>query len=175
MKEYMCNFLITRRLKLPTNLASLRHTTAISVLIACTLLGQGCKSASVEQKPNPTPQTQATVTKPESHVLQALEETLKNRLTDPDSAEFRHLTLYRDPDSTRGYTLCGEFNSKNRMGGFTGYRRFVSGGLFEQPENPRIEPTIAGAAIEDNGPPHSDKAFELESKECTGIVVATMP
>ncbi|MGV8805320.1 MAG: hypothetical protein ACWA6Y_10210 [Polaromonas sp.] len=41
------------------------------------------------------------------------------QLKDPDSATFRNETL-RPPG-----TLCGEYNSKNSMGGYAGYARFI--------------------------------------------------
>lgn len=41
------------------------------------------------------------------------------QLKDPDSATFRNETLR--PSST----LCGEYNSKNGMGGYAGYARYI--------------------------------------------------
>lgn len=40
---------------------------------------------------------------------------VRAELTDPDSAKFRN---------QKGY--CGEVNSKNRMGGYTGFVRFIA-------------------------------------------------
>lgn len=52
---------------------------------------------------------------------------VKALLKDPDSAKFQNENL------RFGYTLlnsvlCGEVNSKNEMGGYTGYRRFIASG-----------------------------------------------
>lgn len=45
------------------------------------------------------------------------------------------LSIMKDPESTKfrgeflsGNNLCGEVNSKNSMGGYVGYRRFISDG-----------------------------------------------
>lgn len=40
-------------------------------------------------------------------------------LKDPESAKFRNEFLMRD-------ALCGEVNAKNSMGGYTGFKRFIS-------------------------------------------------
>ena len=42
------------------------------------------------------------------------------RLKDPDSAKFRGLFVFN------GVTLCGEVNSKNSMGGYVGFQRFLN-------------------------------------------------
>jgi hypothetical protein len=39
------------------------------------------------------------------------------RLIDPDSAQFRNVTVVGD-------SVCGEVNSKNRFGGYVGFQRF---------------------------------------------------
>lgn len=48
---------------------------------------------------------------------------LKQRMKDPESAQFRDERMY-----TRGDTLvvCGEVNAKNSFGGYTGFKAFVS-------------------------------------------------
>jgi hypothetical protein len=45
------------------------------------------------------------------------------------------ISIMKDPESTKfrnefmsGEYLCGEVNSKNSMGGYVGYRRFISDG-----------------------------------------------
>ena len=49
-------------------------------------------------------------------------ENLLHRLKDPDSARFRN-TFYKK--SGYNYTLCGYVNSKNSMGGYVGFRKFL--------------------------------------------------
>jgi len=54
---------------------------------------------------------------------------IKDALIDADSAKFKNvffvLTVNRTPFA------CGEVNSKNSMGGYTGYKRFITAGLKE--------------------------------------------
>ncbi|MHA6827401.1 hypothetical protein ACQUJV_14410 [Ralstonia pseudosolanacearum] len=49
---------------------------------------------------------------------------VKQRLRDPDSAEFRN-TKY-GPDILNRKALCGEVNAKNGFGGYAGFKRFIS-------------------------------------------------
>jgi hypothetical protein len=50
---------------------------------------------------------------------------IKARLRDPDSANFRNVRFY----SGGGVPVtCGEVNSKNGFGGYTGFERFISAG-----------------------------------------------
>lgn len=46
-------------------------------------------------------------------------DAIKNLLFDPDSAQFRNEETASDG------SVCGEVNSKNRMGGYVGFTRFV--------------------------------------------------
>lgn len=48
-------------------------------------------------------------------------EIVRERLFDPESARFRN--AFRGPNST--LVWCGEVNARNRMGGFTGYSRYI--------------------------------------------------
>lgn len=48
------------------------------------------------------------------------------KLKDPDSAEFRGVYFHR---GSKGVPVtCGEVNSRNGFGGYTGYQRFISAG-----------------------------------------------
>lgn len=50
---------------------------------------------------------------------------IKTRLKDPDSASFREVHFY----SGGGVPVtCGEVNSKNSFGGYTGFERFIAAG-----------------------------------------------
>jgi len=85
-------------------------------------------------------------------------------MKDPNSATFRNESLHPNPVSTHPVTrlplpgvnrdvLCGEYNSKNAMGGYTGYTRFITkegnfvdlegGGLFPIDKNERWELTAS--------------------------------
>lgn len=50
---------------------------------------------------------------------------IKNRLKDPSSAEFRNVFFSA---SSGKPMVCGEVNSKNGFGGYSGYQRFVAAG-----------------------------------------------
>jgi hypothetical protein len=47
-------------------------------------------------------------------------DAVRATLKDPDSALFRDVEFYRFTGAT-----CGQFNAKNSMGGYVGYRKFV--------------------------------------------------
>lgn len=65
----------------------------------------------------------------QSRIMGAWKGGIKDALIDPDSAEFKNvyfvLTVNRTPFA------CGEVNSKNKLGGYTGYKRFITAGLKE--------------------------------------------
>ncbi|QFU25272.1 hypothetical protein FS418_11180 [Shewanella sp. YLB-09] len=54
---------------------------------------------------------------------------VKQRLKDPNSAEFRNVYFHRGSDNIP--VTCGEVNSKNSFGGYGGFQKFVSGGTLE--------------------------------------------
>ena len=62
------------------------------------------------------------------------EERIRAGLRDPESARFRNESI---STSRTGATLCGQVNSKNAVGGYEGFQRFISG---QTP--PLIEGTI---------------------------------
>lgn len=49
---------------------------------------------------------------------------LEEKLRDPASAQYRNEVLYLFSDDSG--TLCGEVNSKNSFGGYTGFKRFMA-------------------------------------------------
>jgi len=44
---------------------------------------------------------------------------------DPESANFRNLVSVRGDDGNL-IMVCGEVNARNRLGGYTGFKRFIS-------------------------------------------------
>lgn len=56
-------------------------------------------------------------------------EMVKAKLKDPDSAKFKDVFFNRGSDNIP--LTCGQVNSKNSLGGYGGYQRFVSGGSAE--------------------------------------------
>lgn len=69
----------------------------------------------------------ATVNYEAWFVAPKLRAGLLTSLVDADSAQFRGERVVRS-----GTVICGEFNSKNRLGGYAGFRRYMStaGGAF---------------------------------------------
>lgn len=51
---------------------------------------------------------------------------MKSKLKDPHSAEFRNVYFHRGRDGAP--VTCGEINSKNSFGGYSGFQRFLSAG-----------------------------------------------
>lgn len=72
-------------------------------------------TASVDQGPSDT-----TV---KAGAMSAITE----RAVDPGSVRFRNVFVVRQSSGTKA--VCGEFNAKNRMGGYNGYERFISAGV----------------------------------------------
>jgi hypothetical protein len=54
------------------------------------------------------------------------QQAVKRQLVDDRSARFRNVTVVVQSAGTKA--VCGEVNSKNRAGGYAGYRRFISAG-----------------------------------------------
>ena len=54
-------------------------------------------------------------------------ELIADEFSDPDSVKFRRMFISElmNPKGEAVLYLCGEVNAKNRMGGYTGYRRFL--------------------------------------------------
>lgn len=51
---------------------------------------------------------------------------VRSSLTDPNSAQFRN--VYANYTEEFDLVACGQVNSRNRLGGYTGFKRFVSNG-----------------------------------------------
>lgn len=67
-------------------------------------------------------------------MIQELRKPLLADLTDPDSAMFRNEMVVSPWDSS-DVMYCGEFNAKNQMGGYAGYKSFqVNSGNDRRPE-----------------------------------------
>lgn len=70
--------------------------------------------------------------------VNAIEESAKYSLIDPNSAMFRNIRAkeIKREDGTQAVEFCGEVNAKNRMGGYSGFSAF-KGKL--EPGKPLIE------------------------------------
>ena len=53
-------------------------------------------------------------------------DAVRLKLKDADSAEFRNVYFKRGSDGVP--VACGEVNSKNSFGGYSGYQQFISAG-----------------------------------------------
>lgn len=53
------------------------------------------------------------------------QEAIKAKLKDPESAKFKNVFFSRSGDIPM---TCGQVNSKNGFGGYTGFQRFISAG-----------------------------------------------
>lgn len=65
----------------------------------------------------------------DNRMMGAWKGAIQSVLVDPNSADFKDMVFVRDTDGTA--YACGEVNSKNRMGGYTGYKGFITAGLKE--------------------------------------------
>lgn len=58
---------------------------------------------------------------------QQYKDPVEENLFDPDSSRYRNIRYYSPKSKGKKITvMCGKYNAKNRMGGYTGYKRFVS-------------------------------------------------
>ena len=70
-------------------------------------------------------------------------ETIKEHLRDPDSAKFR---WRRDgwSKTKKAWVLCGQVNSKNAYGGYTGYQQFKLNVVMGQGKDWKLAPEGLG-------------------------------
>lgn len=68
-------------------------------------------------------------------------DAVRAALKDPDSAQFRNVYFKRGKDGIP--VACGEVNSKNSLGGYGGYQKFVSAG---KPELTYLEERVSDFA-----------------------------
>lgn len=59
-------------------------------------------------------------------VLAGAQQAIKERAVDPASVRFRRLRVHKQASGTKA--VCGEFNARNRAGGYNGFQRFISAG-----------------------------------------------
>lgn len=84
-----------------------------------------------------SPEQQLRDRAPEYIIVQQAE--IKKRLKDPESAQFRNSAFY----DSRVPVVCGEVNSRNSFGGYTGFQRFVAAG-----EVTRVESEMAAGEMD---------------------------
>lgn len=64
--------------------------------------------------------------KERAQAIALTKEYVAAHLIDPESARFRSMGVYEQ--GFGGIVICGEVNSKNRFGGYVGYRTFIYNG-----------------------------------------------
>ncbi|WP_413975338.1 hypothetical protein [Stenotrophomonas acidaminiphila] len=88
----------------------------------------------VQQPEAPTPEPPMTAAEKKAQqekwfgaeTIVAAERAVRGELKDPDAAQFRDVRA--NYTEQFGLVACGRVNVKNEFGGYTGFRRFVSGG-----------------------------------------------
>lgn len=107
----------------------------ISLLVCLGLLFFGVPAVQSLRTPAQVAKEEATAnpeppasdrTYSDTAVKAAAMSAIKNAAVDPSSVRFRNVTVAEQSSGTKA--VCGEFNAKNRMGGYKGYERFVSAG-----------------------------------------------
>jgi hypothetical protein len=86
------------------------------------LIGLLAASSAFAAKPKPaSPAPDEYFKAVEAKMIAEGQDRITGRLNDPESGRFRNVFV-----SPRGRAVCGEVNAKNRMGGYVGFRRFIS-------------------------------------------------
>lgn len=85
------------------------------------LVGPSYQSPAPISEPAQTVADESPASGVTEELLAAARQTLDNDLADYPSARFRNVTAERTGNSI---AFCGEVNSRNRMGGMTGWQRF---------------------------------------------------
>lgn len=78
--------------------------------------------------------------------LEQAKNVVRRNLTDPDSANFRDVFV-----TPKGAIVCGEVNAKNQVGGYVGFRRFISVGssvYFDGPESSFVRNSWASECLD---------------------------
>lgn len=111
-------------------MASNAKTSLIAIGIILTLFAIGginkARQPVTPDAPGTTPTVEATKGPNKTMMFLVAQKAVKDRLRDPDSADFRNEQLgYKDGTPI---VVCGEVNAKNGFGGMTGYQRYMSNG-----------------------------------------------
>jgi hypothetical protein len=104
---------------------------------------------------NPGSESDARPWHHNSQMISKAEDVVKGRLKDPESADFRNVSVAQD-----GLTVCGEVNAKNSFGGYVGYRPFLTvGDYVDIAKDGRLETAQRyTAACTEPAPPPTNKS-----------------
>ncbi|MGH8037303.1 MAG: hypothetical protein ACREPD_06140 [Stenotrophomonas sp.] len=86
-----------------------------------------------------------------SDLVASAEKAVRHVATDPGSVQFREVRVVQlESAAGKAPIVCGEFNAKNRLGGYTGFEPFAwhpDGKLLARSLFPREGQSIADAGI----------------------------
>jgi len=111
----------------------------------------------------------------EKQQIAAVEKGIRMMMVDPDSAQFRYVRARssENPHTPGNYMfiVCGQFNAKNRMGGYTGYRDFV----FDSLDDKKLqfdpdEPNPFASEREKNEYERQKVIFRTAKESCPPII-----
>lgn len=68
----------------------------------------------------PASRVDAAMAAADKEMIDAAIQIVRWGLIDPESSRFRSVSI-----SPGGHAVCGEYNSKNRLGGYVGFPRFI--------------------------------------------------
>lgn len=96
--------------------------------------GTSQKRAQEPEAPKPEPERPVTAAEKKAQqekwfgaeTIVAAERAVRGELKDPDAAQFKDVRANYTEEF--GVVACGRVNTKNELGGYTGFRRFVSSG-----------------------------------------------
>lgn len=80
----------------------------------------------------------------EKRVTDVCEESVKQQLKDPDSAQFRAESARPDTPEGAKWLVTGEFNARNSFGGMVGYTAFTCVATYGPSDEARGEASILG-------------------------------
>lgn len=91
--------------------------------LAVFVLGLALAGCTTQKWTPPPAATQATPYALTPADTKAVEEAVRYRMKDPASTSFRNLSAVKKADGA--VTVCGEVNSRNSFGGYTGFSPFT--------------------------------------------------
>lgn len=62
----------------------------------------------------------------QAQTLEEAQQIIADEMRDPESTRFRNTWIVKKYEGDFGLEMCGEFNSKNAMGGYVGYKMFYA-------------------------------------------------
>lgn len=95
----------------------------------------------------------------DAQLISTAKTRLQYDLKDPESARYRNVVVIRE-------NVCGEFNAKNSMGGYVGFKRFMAIGgqvVFVEGEGANFESLWSGICLKNPPKPKPPPQYYEES------------